>query len=91
MLPPARQQRRGREGGRVRDYNGYMERKELRRKAEVDGVIADSMEVRGDIVRRIESREITPEQGQAELRRIKRDAKKNGKVTREQAAKGYRP
>lgn len=52
---------------------------------EANGRIADSMAVRLDIVRRMERGEITPEQGQAELKRIKRNAKKNGKITREQS------
>ena len=64
-----------------RGQNGLREM----RAAEARGEVADSMEVRASIVRRIESGEITPEQGKAELARIKRGAKAAGKVTRNQA------
>ena len=75
----------------MRGYNEGMAGRSLIKKAEADGVVADSMDVRKEIIRRIESREITPEQGQAELRKIKRDAKKNGMVTRNQAFNGVKP
>lgn len=58
-------------------------RHELAR-ADQAGEIADSLEVRKDIMRRIHAGEITLEAGQAELRKIKRHAKKNGKMTRSQ-------
>ena len=54
-------------------------------KAEADGLIADSAEVRDELVRKMHAGEMTLEQVQAELKRIKRDAKKNGKITRAQA------
>jgi uncharacterized membrane protein YjjP (DUF1212 family) len=50
--------------------------------ADRSGDIADSMEVRGEIMRRIHAGEITLEEGQAELKKIKSAAKKNGKLTR---------
>lgn len=53
--------------------------------AEKAGEIADSMEYRTQLVKRIESGEITLEEGQAELKKIKRNAKKNGLITRSQA------
>ena len=53
-------------------------------KADVAGEIADSMEVRGEIMRRVHAGEITLEEGQAELKTIKRNAKKNGQLTRSQ-------
>jgi uncharacterized membrane protein YjjP (DUF1212 family) len=46
-----------------------------------DGKVADDMEARVAIVRRIESKEITLEQGQAEIRKLKREAKKRGEPT----------
>jgi hypothetical protein len=53
--------------------------------AESEGQIADSMDVRRELVRRMDAGEITLEQAQAELAGIKRGAKKAGKVTRAQA------
>lgn len=50
--------------------------------AEAAGEVADSMAVRLDIVRRVNAGEITLEEGQAELKRIKRAAKRAGKTTR---------
>lgn len=54
-------------------------------KANDAGMIADSDEVRIALVRRVHAGELTLEQAQAELKRVKRDARKNGKVTRAQA------
>ena len=53
--------------------------------AEEDGLIADSMDVRMALMAQVHSGERTLESVQAELKKIKRDAKKNGKVTRNQA------
>lgn len=53
--------------------------------AEKSGQIADSMDVRLALMRRVESGEITLDQAQAELKRIKRGAKAAGKLTRAQA------
>jgi hypothetical protein len=50
--------------------------------AEESGLVADSMEVRIRLLRRMNSGEITLIQVQAELKKIKRDAKKNGMTTR---------
>ena len=52
---------------------------------EEKGLVADSMEVRKQLIQRMESGELTLEQVQDELKRIKRNAKKNGQVTRAQA------
>lgn len=52
------------------------------RAAEVAGEIADSHEVRLEIVRRMNAGEITLEQAQAELKAIKRGAAEVGKTTR---------
>ena len=54
-------------------------------KAESEGLVADSMDVRMALIKRCESGEITLDEMQAELKRIQRDAKKNGKLTRAQA------
>jgi hypothetical protein len=58
---------------------------DAQRKAEAEGRVADSMDVRIRIVERIKAGEITLEQGQAELKRIKRNASREGKITRNQA------
>jgi hypothetical protein len=54
-------------------------------KAEAEGKIADSMEVREALVAKLHSGEMTLGEVQAELKRIKRNAKKNGLITRSQA------
>jgi len=54
-------------------------------KAEDAGLIADSMDVRLALLKKIESGELAPEDAQAALAKIKRDAKRNGKITRQQA------
>lgn len=50
--------------------------------AEAEGNVADSMEYRMALMERVHKGEITLEQAQADLKRIKRDAKKNGLTTR---------
>lgn len=67
---------------RTREDARYLKRKAVE-EAEANGLIADSMEARIAIVRRIESGEITPAEGAAELRSLKRNAKRNGKTTRQ--------
>lgn len=54
-------------------------------KLEEQGLIADSMEVRKILVERVMRGEITPEQSREELKRIQRNAKRNGLKTRNQA------
>ena len=67
------------------------ERKNLLRNAEVAGIVADSHEVRLAIMRRVHAGEISLEQAQSELKKIKSSAKKNGLVTRNQASNGVTP
>jgi hypothetical protein len=55
------------------------------RTAEAAGAVADSMDVRMGLIARMDAGELTLEQVQAELKRIKRDAKKNGQTTRSKA------
>ncbi|HIE7308873.1 TPA: hypothetical protein ACXPDQ_001130 [Klebsiella pneumoniae] len=52
---------------------------------EEQGLIADSMDVRKNLVERVLRGEITPEQSREKLRRIQRNAKRNGLKTRNQA------
>lgn len=54
-------------------------------KLEEQGLIADSMEVRKSLVERVMRGEITPEKSREELKRIQRNAKRNGLKTRNQA------
>ena len=54
-------------------------------KLEEQCLIADSMEVRKSLVERVMRGEITPEQSREELKRIQRNAKRNGLKTRNQA------
>ena len=62
-----------------------MDKRSAMKKADEAGEVADSMAYRTELVRRTVAGEITLEAGQAELKRIKRNAKKNGLVTRSQA------
>ena len=54
-------------------------------KAERDGMLADSLDVRKALMDRVKKGEVTLKQAQTELEKIKRNAKKRGKVTRQQA------
>ena len=65
-----------------------VERRSDLKKAENDGRVADSMEVRKSLMEKVDSGEITLQEAQSELKRIKRNAKKNGQVTRNQAFLG---
>ena len=64
------------------------ERLAMQREAEAAGRVADSMEVRRALLQRVNAGEISLEQAQAELARIKRRAKANGQITRNQAFLG---
>lgn len=59
-------------------------KREAVKDAEANGLIADSMAVRLELVGRAARGEIAPEQMQEELKRIKREAKKKGLLTRDQ-------
>jgi hypothetical protein len=59
------------------------------KRAEADGLVADSRNMRLALMERVHKGEITLEQAQAELAKIKRGAKAAGKVTRAQAFRGY--
>ena len=60
-------------------------KKDALKQAEASGAVADSKEVRMELMRKVHAGEITLEQAQAELAKIKRGAKKAGKVTGDQA------
>jgi len=65
-------------------YDAATEKRSAVAAADKTGEVADSMEVRAALMARVHSGEITLEACQKELKKIKRDAKKNGKVTRQQ-------
>lgn len=65
-----------------------IQRRNMVDKAEKQNQVADSFEVRLALMNRVKSGEITLEQAQNELKKIKRNAKKSGKITRNQAWRG---
>ena len=68
-------------------YDRWRLRRAAMKQAEADGKVADSMEVRMALMKRVHNGEITLEDAQSELARVKRNAKKNGLMTREQASR----
>lgn len=70
----------------------YTERMAAKRRneeiADAKGLIADSMDFRMALIKKFHSGEATLEEIQAELSAIKKSAKRNGQVTREQARSG---
>lgn len=71
------------------DYFEHRDRVAAQRQAEAEGRVADDLEYRKALIARMKAGEITFEQMQAELKATKRSAKKNGKITRAQAYRGY--
>lgn len=65
-------------------YDRRLDKRVALQIAEEQGLVADSTEFRQALVAKLESGEMTIEQVQEELRKVKREAKKNGKKTREQ-------
>jgi hypothetical protein len=66
-------------------WEAQFDKRQAMNKAEESGLIADSMDYRMALMGRVKSGEITLEQAQAELKKVKRDAKKNGLTTRSRA------
>ena len=66
-------------------FEASMDKRDALKTAEAAGQVADSMDVRLALMDRVHSGEITLEQAQAELKKIKSGAKRAGKVTRAQA------
>ncbi len=64
------------------DYFDGLRKSVAVKAAEQNGDIADSMDVRMKLMARVEDGEITLEEAQKQLRKIKRTAKKHGKSTR---------
>jgi hypothetical protein len=67
------------------DFWAAIEKRQFVKDAEANGEVADSKEVRLALMRKVHAGEITLEQAQAELKRIKSGAKASGKMTRAQA------
>lgn len=66
----------------------FQRRRDHQKSAEAEGRVADSMEVRLALMDRVHKGEITLEAAQSELAAIKRAAKRNGQITRNQAFGG---
>jgi hypothetical protein len=66
-------------------YDRLRARRDAVRAAEASGQVADSMEVRMALMARVDTGEITLEQAQTELKKIKRGAKAAGQTTRAKA------
>lgn len=66
-------------------FEARIDKRDELKRSEAAGEVADSMEVRVALIERMHKGELTLQQVQEELKRIKRNAKKNGKVTRAQA------
>jgi polysaccharide deacetylase 2 family uncharacterized protein YibQ len=67
---------------RVDAYTKRRLKIEAVKSAESEGKVADSMEYRMALMQRVHDGEITLEDAQAQLKRTKRNAKKNGQTTR---------
>lgn len=66
-------------------FEAALEKRQAVKDAEASGTVADSKEVRLALMERVRTGEITLEQAQAQLKKIKSGAKKAGMVTRAQA------
>lgn len=67
------------------DELSFRRKIQAQRDAEAAGKVADSMDVRLSLVKRMHAGELTLDQMKSELNRIIRGAKKAGKITRNQA------
>jgi len=70
------------------DYFKHRDRMDQQRALEAEGKVADSLDVRIALIERMNAGELTLDQVQSELKRIKRKAKANGQITRAQAYRG---
>lgn len=66
-------------------FEAALDKRAYANDCEKQGLVADSKEVRMELIRKMDAGELTLEQVQEELKRIKRNAKKNGQMTRAQA------
>ncbi|WP_332774226.1 hypothetical protein [Pseudomonas sp. ESBL1] len=65
-------------------YDRRLDKRVALQIAEEQGLVADSTEFRQALVAKLQSGEMTLDQVQEGLRKVKREAKKNGKKTRDQ-------
>ena len=72
----------------MRDFWKVQEQRLALKLAEDKGRVADSIEVRKALMQKVHSGERTLASVQKELAKIKRNAKKDGKITRNQAFNG---
>ena len=66
-------------------FEAGLDKRNAVNEAEKDGIVADSHSVRLALMDKVYSGKITLEQAQKELATIKKNAKKNGLLTRSQA------
>lgn len=66
-------------------FEASMDKRAALKNAEQSGQVADSLDVRMELIKRMHAGELTLEQVQTELKAIKRGAKKKGLLTRSQA------
>ncbi|MFW5410744.1 hypothetical protein B7L51_019275 [Pectobacterium brasiliense] len=66
-------------------FDAAMDKRANLKDCEANGLVDDSMDVRMALMARVDNGEITLQQAQDELKKIKRNAKKNGLMTRNQA------
>jgi len=58
------------------------------KRAEADGLVSDSMDVRKALLERMHAGELTLDEVKSELARVKRNGRKSGLITRAQAYSG---
>lgn len=66
-------------------FEASIDKRRAVNQAEKEGNVADSLEVRKQLMEAVHSGSITLQEAQERLSKIQRSAKKNGKVTRAQA------
>ncbi len=66
-------------------WDAALDKRAAVNEAEANDQVADSLDVRAELIRQLHAGEKTLEEIQAELAAIKRNAKRNGIVTRSQA------
>ena len=66
-------------------FEANIEKRRAVKSAESRGEIADNMDVRIALMDMVHSGEITLAEAQSKLKKIKKEAKRNGKITRAQA------
>ncbi len=66
-------------------FESRIEKKSFLKEMESSGKVADSMSVRLELMKKVEDGDITLEDAQSQLKKIKQNAKKQGLMTRSQA------